>query len=83
MPQARALSDDAARFGAIVRRLRVERGWTLAELSYRSRMNATYLGVMERGGNMPSLATLFQLSEVFGVEASEMVREVEQQRRGA
>jgi ribosome-binding protein aMBF1 (putative translation factor) len=81
MPRARVPDEDAARFGAIVTRLRMERGWTIADLSRLSCLNATWLGVLERGGNVPSLATIFKLSEVFGVEAAELVREIEQSRR--
>jgi len=82
MPQSRAKHDDAIRFGALVSRLRLARGWSLVELASRG-MNDTYLGVMERGGNMPTLATLFKLAEVFGMEAAELVREIEQERREA
>jgi DNA-binding XRE family transcriptional regulator len=81
MPRARVLDEDAVRFGAVVTRLRAERGWTLADFSRVSGMNATWLGVLERGGNMPSLATIFKLAQVFEVEAAELVREVEQARR--
>jgi transcriptional regulator with XRE-family HTH domain len=81
MPRARVPDEDAARFGAIVARLRTKRGWTLADLSRASGMNATWLGVLERGGNMPSLATIFKLAEVFGVAAAELVREVGDARR--
>ena len=82
MPRARVPDEDAVRFGAIVTRLRMERQWTLADLSRLSGLNATWLGVLERGGNIPSLTTIFKLAEVFGVEAAELVREVEQLRRG-
>ena len=44
-------------------------------------MNPTYLGVLEKGGNMPSLATLLELADVFNVQAADIVREVEQARR--
>ena len=82
MPRARVPDENAVRFGAIVTRLRMERGWTLADLARLSGLNATWLGVMERGGNVPSLATIFELTEVFGVEAAELVREIEQLPRG-
>ena len=81
MPPARVPDADAVRFGAIVTRLRMERGWSLADFSRASGMNATWLGVLERGGNMPSLATILRLGEVFGIEAAELVRQVEQLRR--
>jgi transcriptional regulator with XRE-family HTH domain len=44
---------------------------------------ATWLGVLERGGNDPSLTTIFNLAEDFGVEAAVPVREIERSRRGA
>ena len=83
MPKATRRNADAMRFGAIIRRLRQERGWTLQKLSMRCGMNPTYLGVMESGRNIPSLGTLFELADVFNVEASDIVREVEQLRKSA
>jgi hypothetical protein len=44
-------------------------------------MNATYLGVLEAGGNMLSVETLLDLAEVLDADAAEIVREVEQARR--
>jgi transcriptional regulator with XRE-family HTH domain len=83
MPRARVSSEDASRFGAIIRRLRLARGWTLADFAKASGMNATYLGVLERGGNMPSLTTILQLADLFGIDAADIVREVEQARRAS
>lgn len=80
MPRARVAKDVAVRFGAIVSRLRKERGWTLGELAGRTGMHATYLGVLERGLNMPTLATILQFAAVFGIAAADLVREVEQLR---
>ena len=58
----------------------MERGWTLVRLSQRSGMNSTYLGVLERGGNMLSVQTLLELADVLGTPASEIVAEVEKGR---
>lgn len=81
MPPGRAIDQDAVRFGAIVNRLRTDRRWTLLDLGRLTGMHPTYLGVLERGRNMPTLATIFRLAKVFGVEAAELVREVEQARK--
>jgi transcriptional regulator with XRE-family HTH domain len=40
-----------------------------------------YLGHLEKGGNTPSLITLFELADVFNIAASEIVREVEEARK--
>jgi len=81
--RAKVASEDAVRFGAIINRLRTERRGTLEDLGRFSRMSSTYLGVLERGLNMPTLATLLQLAEVFGVDAAGIVSEVEEARRKA
>jgi len=81
--RSKVVSEDAVRFGAVVNRLRTERHWTLEDLARFSRMNSTYLGVLERGLNMPTLATILQLAEVFGVDAATIVSEVQGARREA
>jgi HTH-type transcriptional repressor of puuD len=67
----------ASRFGAIVRRLRTARGWTLRDLARKADMNPTYLGFLERGENVPTLVTILRMAKIFDVDASEIIREVE------
>jgi transcriptional regulator with XRE-family HTH domain len=81
MPKLTRVNRDAIRFGAILRRLRLTRGWTIIIAAQRCGMNPNYLGALERGGNMPSLDTLLELADVYGVTASGIVREVEELRR--
>jgi transcriptional regulator with XRE-family HTH domain len=81
MPRNRRPSADAIRFGWILKRLRQQRGWSLVQLSSFCGMNATYLGVLEAGKNMMSVETLLDLAELYGTDAAEIVREVEQARR--
>jgi transcriptional regulator with XRE-family HTH domain len=78
MPRAKHIHPNAARLGAIVQRLRLARGWTLTKCAQRTGMNATYLSILEKGGNMPSVQTLFELADVFNVRPSELIREVEE-----
>ena len=81
MPRARRPGDDAVLFGAIVKLHRKKRGWTIADLSRKSGMNATWLGTLEQGGNMPSLSTIFKLGEALGVDGVELVRQFDMARR--
>jgi transcriptional regulator with XRE-family HTH domain len=81
MPKLISASDDAVRFGAILQRLRVARGWSIVTAARRSGMNPNYLGALEKGGNMPSLETLLEMADVYGVSAADIVREVEEARR--
>lgn len=81
MPKLSYRHRDAARFGAIFRRLRLSRAWTLVIAAQRCGMNPNYLGALEKGGNMPSLDTLLYIADVYGVAASDIVREVEEARQ--
>ena len=76
MPPARRISHDAIRFGTIIARLRRQRGWTKAKLAQRSGMHVTYIGTIERGGNVPSLETILELAEVLGADVGEIMREL-------
>jgi XRE family transcriptional regulator, regulator of sulfur utilization len=81
MPKASYAHPDAVRLGKILKRLRTDRGWTLVKTAQRTGMNPTYLGVMENGGNMPTIPTLLELADVFNVQAADIIRELENARR--
>lgn len=83
MPKLTFSHPDAVRFGAILRRLRRTRGWTILVAAQRCGMNPNYLGALEKGGNMPSVDTLLEVADVYGVNASDIMREVEEARRAA
>lgn len=78
MPRRSVPDPSARRFGAIIRRLREERGWTLVTFGRKAGMNATYLGFLERGENVPSLTVILRLANVFDVAAADLIGEVEQ-----
>jgi DNA-binding XRE family transcriptional regulator len=77
MPKAKSLDANAVLFGTIIYRMRTERRWTLEDLGRVSGMNSDWLGVLERGLNVPSLTTILRLADAFGVEAASLVRDVE------
>ena len=83
MPKARRRDPDAVLFGWVIKRLREERGWSIAMLARRTAINPTHLGVLEKGGNIPSLTTILLLGNALGINGSDIVREVEQMRREA
>jgi transcriptional regulator with XRE-family HTH domain len=82
MTKAAYVTADAATFGGIIKRLRMSEGWTIAEFARRSGFTKNHLSLIERGKNIPSLNMLFTLSELFRIDAADMVREVELARRG-
>jgi transcriptional regulator with XRE-family HTH domain len=81
MTLPKRVDPDAVRFGRVLRRERTARGWTLVKLAHRAGMNPRYLGVVEAGGNVPSLSTILEVAEVLGADAGEMIREVAVARR--
>lgn len=68
---------DAARFGAIIRRLRQKKGWNLIQFGRKADMNPTYLSRLERGENTPSLTCILRLAKVLDVEAWTVIAEIE------
>ena len=71
---------DAERFGAVVRELRERRGWTQEQLAERAEMNASYLGFVERGDNVPTLTIIIQIADGLGVAPEDLLRETMRRR---
>lgn len=63
-------------FGLIIKRLRVQRGWTVLQLAAASGINRVHVGVIERGGNSPNLRTFVSLCYALGADPTEVLREV-------
>src|SRR4051794_5229694 len=83
MPRRTGKHSDAIHFGAIFKRLRKARGWKITVAAQRCGMNPNYLGSLEKGGNMPSVGSLLEIAEVYGMSAADIVREVEEARHAA
>ena len=80
MSRRKKRQPDAELFGSVVRELREERGWTQEELAERANMNASYLGFVERGDNVPTLTIIIQIAEGLRVEPGELLRQVMKRR---
>ena len=78
--KAGSRDQDAISFGLIVKRLRMQRGWTIQQLARAVGMNRVHLGVIERGGNAPSLRSFISLSHALGADPLEVLREILQTR---
>lgn len=70
----RTVADPVARqFGAAVRKARGQRGETLEQVSHRiSRMDAKYLGEIERGWHAPTIPTAKRIADALGVTLAEL-----------
>lgn len=80
MPRSKHADPDAERFGAIMFRERAALGWTLEDLGRFSGMTADFLGLVERGLNVPSLRTILRIAEALEIPAGKLIDEVEAER---
>lgn len=83
MPSPRDRPSLDAGFGAVLRTLRLQRGLSQEALAHACGRHPTYISLLERGKNSPSLRTLFLLADGLGVKAEEIVQRVEAERRRA
>jgi transcriptional regulator with XRE-family HTH domain len=73
-------SADAEWFGGTVRRLRESRGWTQAQLAEAADVSSTYLGIIERGENVPTLSVILQIAAALKLHPTELFRDYPQNR---
>ena len=67
---------DAICFGLIVKRLRMQRGWTVLQLAKAAGMNRVHIGVIERGGNSPNLRSFIAISYALGADPTAILGEI-------
>ena len=76
MPRLARIDRDAERFGRIITRLRLEKGWQKKTLAERIRISPQYMGIIERGENIPSLKIILDLLETLGGSVSQTMDEL-------
>jgi transcriptional regulator with XRE-family HTH domain len=72
----------SAAFGSVVQQLRLAQGMSQEGLSFAAGRHRTYVSLLERGRNSPSLDTLWALAQALGVSPTELVKQVERQLQG-
>jgi transcriptional regulator with XRE-family HTH domain len=75
MPVQERPSELAKRFGAIIKRLRIQRGLTVAQLAQSVNFHYNSVSVLEQGKNMPSIASLLQFAKALGVDPRDLLAE--------
>lgn len=61
------------KFGLVVREARTKQGWSQERLAEVANLNRSYLGEIERGLAIPSLATVDKIAEALGVAPSILI----------
>ena len=64
-------------FGIVLRELRKQRELSQELLAHESGLERNYISLLELGRNSASIKTIFKLTPVLGVSASEFMRQVE------
>ena len=72
---ARISTMAAVKIGKSVRKLRIERFMSQAELSKAAGVSPAHLGRIERNEHDPHLSTIRKIAEALGVDPSELVDE--------
>ena len=71
---------EAVLFGAAVRRIREERGLAQSVIADAAGISLTYLSLIERGENTPTLSVVFRLCDALAVSPSELLNDIWQRR---
>jgi transcriptional regulator with XRE-family HTH domain len=67
----------ARRFGKLVRRLRVEKGYSQEAFSFRVGLHQTYVSSVERGERNVTIGTADKIARALGTTLSSMFLELE------
>ena len=67
----------ARRFGELVRRLRIEKGYALEEFSFRTGLHQTYVSSVERGERNVTIGTAGKIAKALGTTLSGIFSELE------
>ncbi|KRE45833.1 helix-turn-helix domain-containing protein [Paenibacillus sp. Soil522] len=64
-------------FGKVVKSLRIKKDITQEQLSFDSKLERSYISMLENGKYQPTLTSLFDISKGLNMKPSELVRLVE------
>jgi transcriptional regulator with XRE-family HTH domain len=67
------VQDIQEHIGAIVRRLRLKRGWSQDVFADRSGLNRAHIGEIERGESKVTIQTIKTLADTLGVKVRDLI----------
>jgi transcriptional regulator with XRE-family HTH domain len=65
-------------FGSVLKEIRLERKLSQQELADYSEVDRAYISQVELGDSVPSIVTIFKLSEVLKIKPHDLISRVEQ-----
>ena len=81
MPAGRPTTKTAPIFGQRLAALRNERGWTQPQLAEQLGVSVKTITYYERAAQNPTAKTLDRIAEVFGIDPSELINELQPRKR--
>lgn len=72
----RSSRDSNIAFGAVLRRIRIERGLTQEQLAWNIEMSRVYLSELERGLREPCLGTILKLAQALATNPGALLDEI-------
>lgn len=69
--------DPIKAFGLVVRQMRKDRGLSQEALAAEANLDRTFISQLETGTKQASLTTIFRLAAALQLEASSLIRQVE------
>ncbi len=66
-------------FGVIISRMRFEKGLTQEEASGLAGIARSHLVMLENGRKVVKLDTLWRIADAYGIKASDLIRQVEEE----
>lgn len=64
-------------FGQVLKKIRLEKGFSQERLADESGYHRTYISLLERGQKNPTLRTIFQLSKSLKINPSDLLQHIE------
>lgn len=69
-----------ARFGVVLKELRVKKGYSQESLAIECDLDRTYISLLERGLRQPTISTLFTIATALEVTPSSIIKELEKEK---
>ncbi len=63
------------RFGEKLRALRKQNSLTQKQISHKLNVSQAYIVQMEKGQNIPNIAMLLKISDLFGISCDKLIRD--------
>jgi transcriptional regulator with XRE-family HTH domain len=65
--------DVEVKFGKVLKKLRLEAGYTQESLAHEANLERTHISMLERGHRCPTLKTLIQIATALNISLTELV----------